>query len=90
MNLSSLSNPLIVHGDIRHLEKAYRYSIAIGGVHGDIRHLEIKIVVNGYQHLVHGDIRHLENIYVSMQSVTHVHGDIRHLEMQIVQSSTRC
>ena len=50
----------LVHGDIRHLEKAQKQNSQLTDVHGDIRHLErtgcrFKKTVS-----VHGDIRHLE------------------------------
>ena len=56
---------IIVHGDIRHLEKTKACLQVHARVHGDIRHLEIvkSVILKGYR--VHGDIRHLEIAHIN-------------------------
>ena len=40
MNVIVLLSNVLVHGDIRHLEKLIANQASKDGVHGDIRHLE--------------------------------------------------
>ena len=51
---------IIVHGDIRHLEKQPQAGDDQPTVHGDIRHLESSRSLMKVSVCVHGDIRHLE------------------------------